>query len=122
MMSNRTEDEWREHDMESNTIVAGRPGVAVADFNAIGRPAEENRANFQLCLAAPELEASLIRVLGLIRKAQERLCEHLHPDSCGDDHECMNDMLTMFDGPEQRDIEKQALAAINKAAARVVVF
>lgn len=59
-----------------------------------------------------KLAESLRDTLGLIRKAQERLCAHLHPDSSGDDRECLNDLLAMFDGPEQREIEKKANAAL----------
>lgn len=64
---------------------------------------------------AADMTASIKGLLGLIRKAQERLCAHLHPDSSGDDAECLNDLLYMLDGPEQRTIEELAKTAISGA-------
>jgi hypothetical protein len=60
-----------------------------------------------------DLRAALLGTLGLIRRAQERLSTHLSPDSSGDDRECMNELLEMFDGPEQRRIEGAARAALS---------
>lgn len=62
-----------------------------------------------------ELTAALLGTLSLIRKAQERLSSHLTPDSNGDDAECLNDLLYMFDGPEQRKIEADARMALSNA-------
>lgn len=59
-----------------------------------------------------ELVKSLDETLGLIRKAQERLCEYLVPDGSNDEHEVMNDLLYMLDGPEQRAIETPARAIL----------
>ena len=62
-----------------------------------------------------ELLAVLEGTLTLIRKAQERLSLHLQPDSHGNDVETMNELLNMFDGPEQRAVENNARAAIKRA-------
>ena len=64
-----------------------------------------------------ELAEALKLTLALIRKAQDRLSLYLQPDSSGDDHECMNELLGMFDGPEQRAIESAARSALSKAGA-----
>jgi hypothetical protein len=66
----------------------------------------------RIALPADDTEAVLQKALALIRKAQERLCQHLAPDSSGDDRECLYDLLAMFDCPEQRAIESEANAAI----------
>lgn len=50
---------WRHHDMEDATIVAGKPGIPIADCNARNRPLEENEANARLISAAPELLTAL---------------------------------------------------------------
>ena len=69
------------------------------------------RANTQ-----PALVEALDSTLALIRKAQERLCAHLVPEGSNDDHEALNDLLYMLDGPEQREIERKARAAIHATA------
>ena len=78
----------------------------------------ESEANARLIAASPELLAGLQGALKLIRDAQELLCAYLHPDSAMDDRETMNKLLYMFDGPEQRAIEKPARAAIARAEGR----
>lgn len=78
----------------------------------------EDEANARLIAAAPELYASLRATLALIRKAQDRLCSYLEPEGSDDLAELTNDLLGMFDGPEQRAIEKPARAAIAKAEGR----
>ena len=89
----------------------------------------ENLANADLIAAAPEMVAERDRLkalvaelagaldatLRLIRRTQDRLSMHLQPDSCGDDGEVLNELLTMFDGPEQRAIEKPARAVLARA-------
>jgi len=55
-----------------------------------------------------ELEAALHGTLRLIRTCQERLCSYLVPDSDGDVTRCLDDLLGMLDGPEQREVEKDA--------------
>ena len=50
---------WRMHDMETNTVVAGRPGVFIADCDARSRAPQENSANARLVIAAPDLLAAL---------------------------------------------------------------
>lgn len=57
---------------------------------------------------ATEAASAIDGPLSLIRKAQERLTDYLRPDGPDDDRETLNDLLYMFDGPEQREIEKQA--------------
>lgn len=51
--------------------------------------------------------------LALIRKAQDRLSSYLCPDGSNDLTELTNDLLYMFDGPEQREIEKAARATLD---------
>ena len=58
------------------------------------------------------LREALSNTLGLIRCAQNRLSMHLQPDSRGDDGEVLNVLLEIFDGPEQRAIEKPARAIL----------
>lgn len=65
-----------------------------------------------------ELVESLEQTLGIIRKAQERLCSYLTPDGNDDDRECLNDLLYMFDGPEQRAIEGPARDRVARARER----
>lgn len=64
-----------------------------------------------------ELIGAVKGLLGLVRRTQEKLCAHLHPDSSGDDGELLNTLLYDFDGPEQREIEGTADTAVAKAAA-----
>ncbi len=45
---------WRLHAMEPATLVAGKPGVAIADFNARDRSDAENEANARAAALAPE--------------------------------------------------------------------
>lgn len=44
---------WRHHEMEPLTIVAGKPGICIADCSAISRTDEENQANARLIASAP---------------------------------------------------------------------
>lgn len=83
-----------------------------ADMELILRAPELLDENDRLRAENERLREALAGTLGLIRKAQERLCAHLHPDSSGDDHECLDDMLEIFDGPKQREIEKAARSAM----------
>ena len=72
---------------------------------------------------ADALAGALHATLGLIRKAQEMLCDYLCPDSTGDPDGTMNRLLSLFDGPEQREIEsdaRQALASRPKAVRKRV--
>ena len=52
-----------------------------------------------------ELTTAADGLVGLIRAVQTRCSTHLHPDSSGDDKECLSDVLYLLDGPEQRAIE-----------------
>lgn len=65
------------------------------------------------CSERDRLRTALQGTLELIRQAQERLCTHLRPDGPDDDHECLNELLAMFDGPRQRAIEAAARSALN---------
>lgn len=46
---------WRMHDMESFTVVAGKPSICIANANALHRSEAENDANARLIAAAPDL-------------------------------------------------------------------
>lgn len=70
-------------------------------------------ANARLIAAAPELVESLTATLKLLRKAQDILTAYLHPDNY-DDLQCINSMLELLDGPEQRAIETPARAILAK--------
>lgn len=48
----------------------------------------------------------------LITDAQEKLCAYLHPDSGIDDRQIANEMLEHFDGPRQREVQKQTREAL----------
>ena len=67
-----------------------------------------------------ESRGHIAELLGLVRNAQERLCEYLTPDGSNDDREAMNDLLYMFDGPEQRTIENPARVFLAEAAPKPV--
>lgn len=60
------------------------------------------------------LVAALKGTLSLIRKAQDRLTDYLVPEGSDDTGELANDMLEMFDGPNQRLIEQAARNAITR--------
>lgn len=52
-----------------------------------------------------ELEAAGDSLNALITQTQERLTAWLCPDGAHDERECMNELLEMFDGPRQREIQ-----------------
>lgn len=60
---------WRGHDMEENTIVARRPGEAVALVYGRSLTEEENAANFRLVRDAPAMLAENRR----LREALEKI-------------------------------------------------
>ena len=95
--------------MDSLTIVGG-DGSYVALAGLLDNRVQV--ANARLIVAAPDLVEALDNTLRLIRRAQDRLSMHLQPDSSDDDGEVLNELLTMFDGPEQRAVEKPARAVL----------
>jgi len=101
-------------------ITSGEGSWICGQLDNDGDP--QNKANAALIVRAVNSHEELVKALDgtlrLIRKAQERLCAHLHPDSSGDDRECMEALLLMFDGPEQRDIEASAQKAMEIANGR----
>ena len=124
-MSNHTPGPWSikrakvptdgEYDWAISAQFGGRP-YCIAE--TVGRCASDIRlpaeANARLVAAAPDLLAANEELLILVRRAQQRLCSYLCPEGSDDPQECMNDLLEMFDGPEQRRIEHLARAAIAK--------
>ena len=72
-------------------------------------------ANARMISAAPDLAEATAELLRLIRRAQDRLTDYLCPEGSDDADECMNDLLEMFDGPEQRRIENLARNALSRA-------
>ena len=66
-----------------------------------------------------ELREALKGTLSLIRQAQEKLCEYLRPDCSDDEREYIETLLEMFDGPEQRQLEINAGAALANAVTAI---
>lgn len=62
----------------------------------------------RLIAAGNELDA-------LIRRAQDKLSRWLEPDNGHDERECMEELLEMFDGPEQRRIQSAWRDAAQRA-------
>lgn len=58
-----TPGKWRHHDMEHATVVAGTPGVGVADCNATHRTDKENEANAQRIVTAVNCHDDLVEAL-----------------------------------------------------------
>jgi hypothetical protein len=75
---------------------------------------ERRDANARLIAAAPELYASAEETHAWVRRIQDVLTCYLVPDGYDSD-EALNRLLEMLDGPEQREIQGRALAAIAKA-------
>lgn len=109
------------HGIKSISFERGRADLSSSTKSVYIHLRPEHSDTFTICcfedgapieLPDKNLCEALQGTLGLIRKAQERLCAHLAPDSSGDDRECLSDLLAMFAGPEQREIEKKATAAL----------
>lgn len=65
------------------------------------------------CNAHEDLVEAVQETNRLIRKAQDILCDYLIPD--GDADTAISALLELLDGPEQREIQKKAQAAVAKA-------
>jgi hypothetical protein len=102
---------------EHRWVIGTRDESSVASCEPIGPwvSNEEADANARLIAAAPDMADALPELLKLIRRAQDRLTEYLCPEGSNDADECLNDMLEMFDGPEQRRVEQMARAALSRA-------
>lgn len=74
--------------------------------------------NARLIAAAPELLEALRKQSLIIARAQTILADWIVPDSKISDHEALNALLGLLDGPEQREACHLMIAAIKKTEAQ----
>ena len=90
-------------------IIAGGEDVALT----ITKDEGYDEANAYLIAAAPDLLASATAQAALIEAAQNILTQYLMPNGTAD--AAINELLDLFDGPEQRRVKALHDAAISKA-------
>lgn len=73
----------------------------------------DHPANDENCIVGELMEA-LKGSDSLIVKAQEILATYIVPDSGISDHDCINSLLGLLDGPEQRLVQAATHAVISK--------
>ena len=100
------------YELNIDTADNGQTGFVCTVGN---RGDETAEADARLIAAAPEMKEAGTELNALITRVQEKLSLWLHPDSAHDERECMNELLEIFDGPEQRRIQAAWRAAIAKA-------
>ena len=84
------------------------------DFREHVAKVVEEMDHARLISAAPELAEALQKNQHLVRKAQEILTSYLIPDG-RDKDEAIDALLYLLDGPEQREVQQAARAALAKA-------
>lgn len=75
----------------------------------------EDKGNFSLMAAAPEMREAGGELNALIVKAQQFLARYIVPDSGISDTEAVNELLGIFDGSEQREAQAKWITALAKA-------
>lgn len=100
------------------TLVKTPYGHGVLSCDGVSNsPSAGERA---LIAAAPNLDEALDAALALIRSAQDFLAKYIVPDSGISEHDCVNEMLGIFDGPEWRRVAEIANTAKALATAPAI--
>jgi hypothetical protein len=106
---------WTDDPVEPDYIFAN-DGM-VAEMRGYGHNAPRE-ANARLISAAPEMYEGGDELNALVVKAQEFLARAIVPDSGIIDVEVVNEMLGIFDGPQQRQAQAKWAAAVAKVEGR----
>lgn len=109
-----SDEVWSTTPTRFNSMTVGTPRLAIVDRHNDAEGGFPWEANAKLISAAPDLLAAMEASNGLIEKAQDILTSYLIPDGRSKD-EAINALLGLLDGPEQRETQDLARAAISKA-------